>query len=899
MEAAIAVLLSDFFLGDIRLSSRYASRHRLHFALLLTSALVLALAAGMRATGATAQVIEDQTLSAGENTRVDLLDDTYTITQGSTRGVSSELLFHSFDSFSIEAGQTAEFVLEENVRTIFSRVTGGMRSQIDGTISARTADFFLINPAGVIFGPKSSLEIGGSTLISTAESFVFGDGSEFSSTNPQAAPLLTISQPAGLSLGSSLGLSLGETAQEISIDSAILNFDLDQRVLFVGSGITFTAGGVIVPSGQVELVSLAPGSRIGIAPASDASLSLAIEGIGEGIGIDETDLTDLDLGDIRLLAGGFIDVSGNNSVGGRILLAGRQIDIEGGEVLSFNRSDSLPGESVSIFASAGLSVDNTSSISTDTFGAGNGGDIRIETAGAFELLGASALRSQSGPDATGVAGNTTIRAGDLSIRDGSEVSTSALGDGLGGGLMVDVPNGTVEISGDVSFRSSRLISKTQGNQSAGEIRVGARNLLVRSGGQIDSSTSGSGDSQSITIEAAESIVVSGQLNGIRSSITSSSSGGSAGDVGAINLSTQRLLVSDGGRIFTSTNGPGRGGDLTVSARDIVLSGSDNAPDRLFGLFARTESSGDSGRLVLTTESLIVRDGARLTVSTDDDAPIENLGTVREAVITAHNVVLDDGEVSAVSRSGNGGILTLNVRDFLLLRNNSAILATAGTAAAGGDGGNINIVMPTGFIIAVPNEDSDIVANAFSGMGGNIDINTQSIIGIEARRTIAANGTNDIDASSEFGIDGTIVLNDLELDPTEGTIELPAEAVSPGQIAERCLADSIGQNTFVVTGQGGVAPSPGDVVRNEALTVDVATTATTGVAAVEVDGDRFKDASVDTSSVDTSHENTIVEANGWRRDQAGTVVFVASDPLAVATNSAHYHSCLNQTLVQRE
>ncbi|MGB3787571.1 MAG: filamentous hemagglutinin N-terminal domain-containing protein [Phormidesmis sp.] len=888
--------LSNVSFNDAGSVSRSVLRHRffLIFALVLASSILSLL----KATDATAQVVGDQTLSGSENTHAVLSDGTYEITNGSIRGASSELLFHSFDSFSIEAGQTAEFVIDKNISTIFSRITGGSLSQIDGTISADVANLFFINPAGVVFGPEASVEVGGSVMISTAEAITFGKDSEFSAAHPQPVPLLRVSQP--------IGLSLGETSRDISIDGAFLEVDLSETVLFVGNGITFTDGGIIAPSGQVELISLAPGSRLNVLPANDTLISRldTVEAIDtEEERLRATNLRE-EFRDIQLLAGGFVDTSGeDDSASGRILLRGRQIDLQGGEVVSFNFSD-LQGGDLSIFASAGLSVDDDSLISTEILGSGDGGDILIEVRGAFDLLGRSRLRSQVRQEATGAAGSMTIRAGQLSIRDGSEASTSALGEGLGGTLTIEVPNGTVEVSGVSPIRSSRLISRTVGSQPAGAIEIVAKNLLVRSGGQIDAGTSGSGNSPGIVIRVAESVLVGEELDGIASAITSSNTRGSTGDVGTIDLSARHLQIANGGRIFTSTNGSGQGGDLIVDAEEVVLSGSGNALNGLFGLFARTEGSGDSGRLDLTTGSLTVRDGARLTVSTDDDAPIENLGTVRDAVITANTVVLDGGSITAESRSRNGGNLIFNVRDFLLLRNGGLISATAGTAAAGGDGGNVSITSPTGFILAIPDEDSDILANAFSGTGGNISINTQSIIGLEARRAIADNGTNDIDASSEFGIDGTIILNNLELDPTEGIIELPVEAVSPGQIAERCLADSTGQNAFVVTGQGGVTPGPGDIVRNEALTVDVATTVTTDMAVVEADGDRFRDVSVDTSSVDTSSVDTspratIVEANGWRRDQEGTVVFVASDRLAATTDSAHYHSCLNQTLVQRE
>lgn len=88
-------------------------------------------------------------------------------------------------------------------------------------------------------------------------------------------------------------------------------------------------------------------------------------------------------------------------------------------------------------------------------------------------------------------------------------------------------------------------------------------------------------------------------------------------------------------------------------------------------------------------------------------------------------------------------------------------------------GNITINAP--FIIAFPNEDSDITANAFEGNGGNIDITTNAIFGIEFRDEPTL--LSDFTVSSELGIDGNFALDDSGIDPTRGLIILPEEPVN--------------------------------------------------------------------------------------------------------------------------
>ena len=597
--------------------------------------------------------------------------------------------------------------------------------------------------------------------------------------------------------------------------------------------------------------------------------------------------------------------------GGNINIQARSLSFNNAALISSTFGQGDAGN-IQINATDSVSFSGSSTLRTQTAGQGNAGDVII-TAGdvvSFDGQGAGfpsgiiSIVERPQIVSSRKAGNINIQARSLSFNNAILLS-STLGQGDAGSI-------SVQASDSVSLANSFIASTVgePGVGNGGDINIQTRSLSLIDGSQVQALTRGKGNAGNIWVNAIDSINLSGvglsgfsiSENRLESGLFTSTEATASGQGGEIRVATGALRVSDGavlsartrntadggnifvnantleafngGQILTTAFSSGRAGDIFINATNsVTLSGSNptffnrlaQSDPEIFasdgsasGLFARTQATGSAGNLTVNTRQLQVLDQAEVTVSGE-------LGRAGNLSVTADAILIDQGKLTAVTGLGEGGDITLSGLDLLQMRDNSLISAEALNNA---NGGNINV--DADLIVAVPQENSDIIANASQGRGGNINIEASGIFGLQYRdRPIPT--TSDINASSEFGVDGAVEIDTPDLDPSRGLVSLPTVPVDP-EVAQACTpGGSQVQSEFVVTGRGGLPANPNEVLSSDAISVDWLT------LNPEIEDKSIRDISINPTA---SEPDMLVEAQAWAVGNNGEIVLTASAPTAI-------------------
>ena len=469
-------------------------------------------------------------------------------------------------------------------------------------------------------------------------------------------------------------------------------------------------------------------------------------------------------------------------------------------------------------------------IRSDTFGQGLGGSIAInaksitiDRQNSGTITGVDASTEAA---ATGSAGNITVKTGDLSILDGGDIQADTFGKGNGGSVSVDATMLTIDPSGSEIFTGISAGADPGSTGSAGNISITGVNNIVQvvNGGQITSTTSGTGAGGNIQIAAAEFTGTGGSPNALTGVfVQSNSTDALGGNAGNLVVHADQVNLSNGAVFSTSTSGGGAAGKIQVFATQFAATGSDSFGRS--GAFSQSNNSllanaGQAGDVIIHASSLTLDDGAALSALTAgagrggnvslfaDSLRFSGLasmdatstGSGRAGDLTFHVGKMDLENMAVLTRSNqtDGGNITIHAAERVSLYRSEL------STSAKGDGGNITIDP-----LAVAINHSAILANATNGNGGNITITSDAFL---------SSPDSVVNASSKFGLSGNVSISSPEADVVQGVAQLGGTLAQQIGLQETC-AQRFSASTFssfVVEGSGGLSIEPGTAMPSFSL-----------------------------------------------------------------------------------
>jgi hypothetical protein len=254
----------------------------------------------------------------------------------------------------------------------------------------------------------------------------------------------------------------------------------------------------------------------------------------------------------------------------------------------------------------------------------------------------------------------------------------------------------------------------------------------------------------VNVVASREVLITGiHPEGFASTVTSQAIPGSTGAAGSVVVSAPVVRVTAEGEISSTTFGMGHGGEVTVSASELLLvSGR--------GALIRSDSTGPGDGGTIRVRAGTVELGERGAIS----ARSSGSGVAGDIDIQAGTVRMRQGAITTEASRADGGNITLDVETLVHLVD-SGITATV----QGGEGKGGNVSLDSRLVVL---DGSQIRADAFGGPGGNVRMIADVFL-----TTGSA-----VSASSALGLPGTVDINAQVTDVSGDLARLP-EAVLAG------------------------------------------------------------------------------------------------------------------------
>ncbi|MCP4701930.1 MAG: filamentous hemagglutinin N-terminal domain-containing protein [Gammaproteobacteria bacterium] len=623
-----------------------------------------------------AEVIRDG--SVGPTDQLDLSGPDYKIDAelGQQDGGN---LFHSFQTFNIDLFERATFSGPDSVENVISRVTGGNPSDINGMIRCTIpeADFYLLNPAGILFGQNARLDVKGSFHASTADTLYFKDGTRFSASLPETSSVLITAAPEAF------GFLQGNTPAKMSFQDTYLETPEGKTLSLAGGDLDINNSELSAPSGLLKLVSLASPAKVRLDETG------SVEGGAQG-------------GKITAIAA---DMNTGDPGTGRIFIHAGNFELEQSKVrVTRGRNDKKPDADVTIDIQAeNISLEDSEIITRDSGPAGEGANlnIRVNATGALNIQAIAAFTGiESATSGRHKAGNAEVSARDIQLQNGAKIRSITYGQGDVGDVTVKAAD-TLHISGIDEYSSIPLpdsssgihVSSTfMGSGSPGAISVEAGSLKLDKGGQIHTSTLEAGDAGNIHLTVRNTLEATGKASrdGIDYFSGILADAGSAtwrvhdtGDAGNIDINAGNILIQQGARISGATHGTGTGGAILINTPGILaVSGMSEDGGARSNISADTKGDGAAGSVLIRASQMVLADGGGVTSSTSSNGQGGDISIAASRLsLTNPGTVIDTRAAGA----GDGGSVRIDVNGAMTLSGSAQI--TGGSQSLG-DAGDI-------------------------------------------------------------------------------------------------------------------------------------------------------------------------------------------------------------------
>lgn len=718
-------------------------------------------------------------------------------------------LFHSFQQFNLQKGESATFAGDAALQNVISRVTGGSLSSIDGLLksSIGNANFYFINPAGITFGANAQVDVPAAFHVSTADNLRFADGTQFV-TASTAPSVLSIVEPAGFGF-------LGTQTTSIQIQQSKLTFKSGNQVSLSAGDILLDGGSITNPAGEVQIYG------IGVMPANISPSALSdnvlngkvnfsnnssVSVSGNGAGRLLVRAGDIQLADSGLYASNKGDVNASLTAG--IDIVNKTLSLDNSVI--YTNSLALGNAANIAIKSNQLAISNGSQISSDVYSLGNAGTIDI-TANTLSINGLGQLTGifntiNADSALSGNAGTININADTLSISNRGQITSDTWSSGNAGtinvitkdlfingeggfltGIFSDANPYSTGHAGNVTVKSDNLTVINEGQLSStaysqgnsGNITIESNAIRLFNGGKLTSGTSNQGKSGAISVSAKKLMIDGNNSNETFTGIFTEtvSDLNNAGDSGSVFVKSDTLDIINGGRLSSSSYSPSNAGNLVVDAQSITIN---NGAGRFTGIFSETNKTGNAGNVWVKSDNLFITNAGKVSSSNYAEGNAGNV-FVDAANLTIDGKGTDTGftgilseTVSDLNQAGNAGSVSVK-SDYLTLVSGAQI--SSSSYFQGKNAGDVSINAGTMLIDRQgARHATGVFSDTFSNQGN------AGSVAVEATQNLTLLNLGSITSStySPIGSAGTVRVNAPTMAIDNGTISAMAIRGSSGK-----------------------------------------------------------------------------------------------------------------------